>query len=92
MTGGTGPAPARGDRGLAGVGARVEPPLDERPRRGGVPSRRLEAVRSGGSGLSLTIIAFLSGLWLVLYGLVEIAVAIQLKGLSGGGSGPKLLG
>lgn len=41
-------------------------------------------------GLSLTIIAFLFGLWLVLYGLIEIIVAIQLKGLSGGGSGPGL--
>jgi len=33
-------------------------------------------------GLSLTIIAFLFGLWLVLYGIIEIAVAMQLKGLA----------
>ena len=33
-------------------------------------------------GLSLTIIAFLFGLWLVLYGIIEIAVSIQLKNLA----------
>lgn len=31
-------------------------------------------------GLSLTVIAFLFGLWIVLYGLIEIILAIQLKG------------
>jgi uncharacterized membrane protein HdeD (DUF308 family) len=36
-------------------------------------------------GLSLTIIAFLFGLWLVLYGIIEIAVAFQLKKVAGGG-------
>lgn len=33
-------------------------------------------------GLSLTIIAFLFGLWLVLYGIIEIGVSIQLKNLT----------
>jgi uncharacterized membrane protein HdeD (DUF308 family) len=33
-------------------------------------------------GLSLTIIAFLFGLWLVLYGIIEIAVAMQLRSAS----------
>ncbi|HUO47541.1 MAG TPA: DUF308 domain-containing protein [Acidimicrobiales bacterium] len=36
-------------------------------------------------GLSLTIIAFLFGLWLVLYGIIEIGVSIQLKNLAKGG-------
>jgi uncharacterized membrane protein HdeD (DUF308 family) len=30
-------------------------------------------------GLSLTIIAFLFGLWLILFGLVEIAVSLQVR-------------
>jgi len=33
-------------------------------------------------GLSLTIIAFLFGLWLVLYGIIEIAVSMQLRRLA----------
>jgi uncharacterized membrane protein HdeD (DUF308 family) len=33
-------------------------------------------------GLSLTIIAFLFGLWLVLYGIIEIAVSMQLRSAS----------
>jgi len=33
-------------------------------------------------GLSLTVIAFLFGLWLVLYGIIEIAVSTQLRHLS----------
>jgi uncharacterized membrane protein HdeD (DUF308 family) len=32
-------------------------------------------------GLSLTIIAFLFGLWLILFGLVEIAVSLQVRTL-----------
>jgi len=36
-------------------------------------------------GLSLTIIAFLFGLWLVLYGIIEIAVSIRIKNLAKGG-------
>jgi uncharacterized membrane protein HdeD (DUF308 family) len=33
-------------------------------------------------GLSLTIIAFLFGLWLVLYGIIEIGLSMQLKNLT----------
>ena len=33
-------------------------------------------------GLSLTIIAFLFGLWLILYGIIEIAVSMQIKNLA----------
>ena len=33
-------------------------------------------------GLSLTIIAFLFGLWLVLYGIIEIGVSMQLRSLA----------
>jgi len=36
-------------------------------------------------GLSLTIIAFLFGLWLILYGIIEIAVSVQLKNVAKGG-------
>jgi hypothetical protein len=35
-------------------------------------------------GLSLTIIAFLFGLWLVLYGIIEIAVSVHLKNVAKG--------
>jgi uncharacterized membrane protein HdeD (DUF308 family) len=33
-------------------------------------------------GLSLTLIAFLFGLWLVLYGIIEIAVSMHLRSLA----------
>jgi uncharacterized membrane protein HdeD (DUF308 family) len=36
-------------------------------------------------GLSLTIIAFLFGLWLVLYGIIQIGVSMQLKNLAKAG-------